>query len=106
MEQKLDKRTIGFSLAYVIASLFSAILVPIKEEIAPIKDAMYALTGHHWATHGLLTILVFIIFGYALSKESYQEKFDAIKVQKMIIWTTVIASVIIAGYMLIHFLSH
>jgi len=106
MEQKLDKSTVGFSLAYIIASLFSAVLVPIKEEIAPIKDAMKAFTGHHWATHGLLTIGLFIILGYVFSKESYQEKYDAQKLTSYIIWTTVIAAVIISGYMLIHFFSH
>lgn len=105
MEQKLDKKTVGFSLAYAITSLISALLVPIKEEIAPIKDTMKALTGHHWATHGLIAILLYAILGYVLAKESYQEKYDTQKLIGYVIWSTVISSVIIAGYMLMHFLS-
>lgn len=105
MENKLDKKAVGFSLSYAITSIFTALLVILKESFGPLKDAMKALTGHHWATHGLVTILLFFILGYVFSKESYREKFDAKKLSSMIVWFTIAAIIIISGYMLVHYLS-
>jgi len=105
MEELLDRKTVGFSLSYAIASIFSALLVVVKEEFAPIKDAMKALTGHHWATHGILTIIVFLIFGYLLAKKDLQDKYDTKKLSGIVVWSTIIATVIISGYMLYHNLA-
>ncbi|OEG00107.1 hypothetical protein BHF71_06165 [Vulcanibacillus modesticaldus] len=105
MEHKLDKKTVGFTLSYAYATIFSALLVILKETYEPIKDAMKALTGHHWATHGLLTLLVFFILGYVFAKDKYLEKYDEKKLTNLTIWSTVIATILITGYFLIHTLA-
>src|SRR5438477_250868 len=46
-----------------VTVVFSTILTWAKETYAPLHDFMASLTGHHWTTHGLAAVAVFLVLG-------------------------------------------
>ena len=104
MESKtLSKSTVGYGLSYAITCIISSILVPLKEEIGPLKDFMASLTSHHWITHGIFTIAVFFILGVIFTKKNIN--MDSNKVSNLIIWGTILGGVIVVVYYLIHWFT-
>ena len=91
----------GFGLSFLLASAFSALLVLLKESVAPIKDAMKAALGHHWVTHGVLVLLLFAVIGVVLSKGKLQRT-SASTLLAAVIGGTVISGLIL----LVFFLGH
>ena len=85
--QQLDRYTIGFGFAVTIVILFNTLLTIAKELYHPIHDIMTALSGNHWATQGILNILLFLILGFILSKKNLQSK----NLLKTIITTTLLS---------------
>ena len=53
----------AYGLAAAITVLFNVVLAFVKEAYAPLNTFMAQLTGHHWITHGLADILVFLLLG-------------------------------------------
>ena len=60
--------TIGFGISYAITSVFSALLVVLKESSETVYNLLAAMTGHHWVTHGVLDIVVFLVLGFVFSR--------------------------------------
>lgn len=101
---KLSKSTVGFGLSVAISSIFSGLLVILKETNTPLKDWMMSLTGHHWVTHGVITILLFLILGFVVTKTNLNEKFNGNKMYHVIIWSSVLGSLLVVGFLLSHIL--
>lgn len=99
---RLDKLSVGLGVSFFVASLFNALLVVTKETYAPLKDWMKSLSGHHWTTHGIFVIVLFIILGFVLSKANLNEKIDAVKTSLFVIAGTVFGGLIIAGFYFKH----
>ncbi len=100
----LNKSTIGYCLSFAITTIFSGLLVIIKESFEPLKQWMTVLTGHHWVTHGVLTLILFFVAGYIISKMELQSNFSAIKLYQIVIWSTIIGSLLVGVFFLIHIL--
>lgn len=98
----LSKSTAGFGLSLAIVSIFNGLLVIIKESYEPLLNWMKALTGHHWITHGIFDIVLFFVLGYLLSKSNVAQKYEADKMTNIIIGSTVIGVILVAGFNLIH----
>jgi len=62
----LDHAAAAFGISAVVAILFNTVLAWIKDAYDPLNSFMAALTGHHWITHGLADIAVFVIVGAVL----------------------------------------
>ena len=56
----------GFSLA--LASVVNALLVVIKERSPTVMSGMKNITGHHWITHSVIVLVVFVLFGWIFSR--------------------------------------
>jgi hypothetical protein len=104
MQKTLDKVTAGFGLAVAISIIFTALLVVIKETNKGLKDWFTTLLGHHWTTHGVITILLFVILGLLLSQLRIEENWgiNARKLLIIIILSTILAGLIINGFYLLH----
>ena len=66
MEQntnRISPATISFGIGASIAIIFNTLLAWLKDSHPAVNDAMKAATGHHWITHGILVVLVFLLFG-------------------------------------------
>lgn len=94
------KNIIAFGYALVVAALFNAILVVIKEEIEPVKAWMADISGHHWITHGIIVIVLFIAVGLYLQEKAARARTNERGMARWILSVTVLSGVIIAGYYL------
>lgn len=60
-----DGRVAGaYALSATITVLFNSVLTFIKEAYEPLHGLMTSLTGHHWITHGLLDVILFLLLGW------------------------------------------
>ncbi len=93
----MERYISGFGLSLIIMLIFNALLVIVKESVDPLMNAMKAVTGHHWTTHGIVVMALFLILGFIFSGLQPEGKpwLGAKSVTK---WT-IIATII--GYLLI-----
>jgi hypothetical protein len=100
--RSIDKYIAGFGISFFITSLLNALLVVIKETNEPVMIYMKAATGHHWITHGVVVIVLFIIIGLAISNMNAVEKWklDEKKISNAVVGGAVTGAIIIAGFYL------
>ncbi len=89
-------KTAGFGVSYAITSILSALLVVLKESSEGVHDGLTAVTGHHWVTHGLLDVIVFLVLGFVLAGRGLHMTSQALL--GTIVGSTVLSGLIIAGY--------
>ena len=94
----LNKTTLGFGLSAAIVSIFNGLLVIVKETNAGLLAWMKALTGHHWITHGVFDIALFLILGFLLSRTKLAEKWDGHKMANVLIACAVVGALLIVGF--------
>lgn len=67
----LDDAAAAFGLSAAITIVFNTVLAWIKDAYDPLNTLMASLTGHHWITHGLADIAVFLIVGAVLMRRQF-----------------------------------
>ena len=85
-----SKYTNSFGVALAVTSVVNALLVAVKEKSPAVQAAMKSLTGHHWITHGLVDVAVFVVTGAVLMRLGV--RFDG---RRMLI--AVIAAALLGG---------
>ncbi len=100
------KLLVGGTFGYFIAALFNSILVVIKETDEQVHDWLANVFGHRWLGHGILTLIVFIVFTIVFSNVYRGTKLSeglANKLVMIVILGTLLSIAIIAGFFIIHF---
>lgn len=64
----LDGAAAAFGVAAAITIVFNTLLAWVKDAYDPLNSFMASLSGHHWTTHGLTDVAVFVIVGSLLMK--------------------------------------
>lgn len=67
----LDRAAAAYGLSAAITIVFNTVLAWIKDAYDPLNNFMAALTGHHWTTHGILDIIVFVVLGVIFQKRGF-----------------------------------
>ena len=104
---ELDKTTVGFGLAGAVAVIFNTLLVIAKEKsptfLAKMKGlfAINGFAGHHWITHGVSVVLVFLILGYLFSKSNSITKMEGKTLAIVIATSAVLSVLVLAGYFVV-----
>jgi hypothetical protein len=88
---KLTAATSGFVLAAAITVLFNTGLAWAKDAYPPLNDFMKSLSGHHWTTHGLADLIVFLGLAFIFVKTRVAEKIDPNRLIGALIGAVVIA---------------
>jgi hypothetical protein len=96
----MNKYSAGFGLSLVVTNILSAVILLFKEINANAMSAMKSALGHHWTTHGVILIGVFVVLGFIFSGMKLGTKWDSQKMLKYIIWAVIISGVITAGFFL------
>jgi len=97
----MDRYTAGFGISLALTSVLNAVILVIKEENDAVMKAMKAALGHHWTTHGVIAIVVFVVLGFVFSSITKLEtKFDSHRILKYIIWGVIIGGAVTAGFFL------
>lgn len=89
----LSARTTGFVLAAAVAILFNTLLAWAKDAYEPLNAFMKSLTGHHWTTHGLADLLVFVVFAFIFEKTELAKDIEANRVINILVGAVVVAGV-------------
>ncbi len=96
--QPLDKLSVGFGVSFLIASIFNGLLLIVKETSPSLMAWMKSFSGHHWITHGIFVIGLFILLGLALSETDLNQKIDANKISGMVIAGTLLGGLMVLGF--------
>ncbi|MFH1091728.1 MAG: hypothetical protein V1742_09190 [Pseudomonadota bacterium] len=100
----LGKYTASFGVSLAITSLLSALLVVLKElSEHTVLAFMKTVTVHHWFTHTLFVLIVFVLLGWGLRRINQRQgpKMALNGFITMIIGAVVVSGLIIAGFFLI-----
>ncbi len=62
-----SRYTLGFGYAAAITAVASGLLTIAKEKYDPLLAWMKSFAGHHWITHGIAVVLLFVIIGLVMS---------------------------------------
>jgi hypothetical protein len=102
MNSTLNAKTRGFGLSVAITSLISALLVILKELNEGLVTFMKNLTVHHWVTHGIFDVIVFVALGLLLSRSNGGQGPDITdeKLIKVVAGGFLLGCFIIAGFYL------
>jgi lipoprotein signal peptidase len=101
VRNELGKYTKSFGLSFAITSFLSALLVLLKETHEhTVMEWMKTVTLHHWVTHGLINLVVFILLGVALSKPNNGE---GVNISTNTLVICIVGSVVISGILIAGF---
>lgn len=104
MENKIiSKYTVSFGLSLALCSVLNAVLVVVKEKSPVVQAEMKKLTGHHWVTHSVIVIGLFILLGWLLAqaKSGQGITLPASRLLNFIIAGIMTAGLIIVGFYLV-----
>jgi magnesium-transporting ATPase (P-type) len=96
----MNKYALGFGLSLVVTNLLNAVILIVKEVSASVMDVMKAVLGHHWMTHAVLLLFVFVVLGAFFSIYEVGAKWDSRKMMFYIIGSVIISVVIITVFFL------
>mgnify|MGYP001159220547 CR=1 FL=1 len=66
---RADRLPPAFAISAGVTSVVSALLVVIKETNEHTVLAwMKAATGHHWVTHGIIDLILFVLIGFLAAR--------------------------------------
>ena len=68
----LDGAAAAFGMSAIIAIVFNTVLAWIKDAYDPLNSFMASLTGHHWRTHGIVDVAVFVALGYLFMSRGFR----------------------------------
>jgi hypothetical protein len=98
---ELGKYTKLFGLSFAITSLISALLVVVKKtHEESVLAWMKAATGHHWVTHGVVNLILFVLIGWVLSRPNNGQ---GVSISAKALVTTIVASLVISWLIIIGF---
>lgn len=63
-EGVLDGAAAAFGMSAIVVIVFNTLLAWIKDAYEPLNTFMASLTGHHWRTHGIADVILFVALGY------------------------------------------
>ena len=84
-----------------MAIVFNTILTWAKETYAPLNGAMKALLGHHWTTHGVAVVVVFLVLGIFLSKSTSVRGIRGTSLTIILVGAVLLSGLGIAGFFLV-----
>ncbi len=97
------KRIRSMSFATSITVIAITLVTVFAELSEGFKNVLKAITGHHWITKSLLSVIIF--FGVYFFVKRSDDKVDALAESWKVIWITLLASLVLFGFFLWEFLS-
>ena len=86
---KVDNASIAFGISLAITVIFNTLLACVKDAYEPLNKFMASLFGHHWTTHGIIDILVFLLVGLLIMRSSIAQKVNPALIAKLIYISTI-----------------
>ena len=96
----LNPVAVGFGVSGAFAIVFNTILTLVKESYPAVNAAMKAALGHHWTTHGVLVVIVFLIFGWIFSRANFARTIRGTTLSTIIVCSTILSGLGLIGWFL------
>lgn len=100
-QKTMSSYTEGFTLSASLAIVFSMVLTIVKETQPAVFAFMKGLLGHHWTTHGVAVVLVFVIFGFAFANADDEYKLSGRTLTNILVVSVLIGGLGILGFFLL-----
>lgn len=100
-ESTLDRVSSAFATSAAVTILFNAVLTIVKDSSEPLAAFMAKLTGHHWITHGVIVLAVFLILGWILARSDATRTISDTRLVELLVASTVLAGGVIATWFLL-----
>ena len=99
---QLSKYPTSFGLAVALASVVNGVLVVIKEKSPAVESVLQKLTGHHWVTHSVIVIGLFVLSGWLFSRANAGQgvKLTASRLLRTLVAGVATGALIIFGFYL------
>lgn len=97
------KRIRSMSFATIVTIIAITLITIVAEFSEGFKNALKAVTGHHWITKSALAFVLFFAVYFFVKKSD--DKVDALAESWHVIWVTLLASLVLFVFYLWHFLS-
>jgi hypothetical protein len=100
----VGKYTAAFGVSLAITSVLSSLLVVVKEMSEnTVLALMKNITVHHWVTHSLFILILFVIIGWVLARVNGGQgvRMAVDPLISMIVSAVVVSGLIIAGFYLV-----
>ena len=98
----LGRSSAGFALAAAITVLFNTALALAKDAYHPLNKLMASLTGHHWTTHAVANLLVFVVLGFTFSKSGVAQRMNPNRLINSLIGAVTVASLGLVAWYLVY----
>jgi TRAP-type mannitol/chloroaromatic compound transport system permease large subunit len=100
----LGKYTTSFGMSLAITSLVSALLVVVKEmSEETVLPLMKRITFHHWFTHSLFVLILFVVLGWVLARANGGKGLNMTvnRFISVLVGAVVLSGLIIGGFYLL-----
>ena len=71
---EIDRVSAAAALSLAVTVLLSTLLVWAKESHEPLHAFMASLSGHHWTTHGIAAVALFVLLGVLIHQLGWAER--------------------------------
>jgi hypothetical protein len=100
-EAALSQASSAFGLAAAVTVIFNTLLAWVKDAYDPLNTAMADLTGHHWITHGLVDVAVFVVLGFVFMSTGLAERMKSDALVLRLTGAVIIAGLGLAAWFLV-----
>ncbi len=88
----LAPATTAFVLSAAVTILFNTALALAKDAYPPLNGWMKSMTGHHWTTHGLADLVIFLGLGFLVMKTGAAGKINPSRLAGVLVAAVTIAA--------------
>jgi hypothetical protein len=96
----VSKYTISFGLSLALASVVNALLVIVKEKSPAVQAGMQKLTGHHWVSHSVIVLGLFVVLGWLFARAQAGQR---LKMTANLLIGTLVMGVATGGVLILGF---
>lgn len=102
-EPALSRYTAPFGWSLAVCAVLNAVIVIAKEKSKSVNGWMQRMTGHHWTTHVLIVLLMFLALGFIFAQTNRQgeTKNSGDRLARIVVAGVVAGVLIIGGFYLI-----
>ena len=96
----LSKPSVSFGLSLAITCIVNSVIVVVKEKSEAVMNGMKKITGHHWTTHTLLVLVLFVLIAWLLGRSNGGQ---GIRITADRLICTIVSGIAAAGLIIVGF---
>lgn len=96
-------RVRSMSLSVILSVIVTTAITIWAEFSVPLKDFLKSITGHHWVTKSILSIIIF--FGVYLIARPSEKNINILNKTKKVIWVTLICILALLAFFTWHYFA-